>query len=284
MTGEGSDLSDRARSSHGRARDGLHAGGDADQVRARRGGGRRLGAQAPRGHAGAAGDRSGRGGPRAPRAGARGDRARGHRGRALRPRARGADARLPPGGRGLREGRRRRRVRVGRRRFEHRHRQGRRPDHHPSGGGHGLRQPAGGGGEEAAVAAQAAPGDPHDLGHGRRGHHGGGARRARPEGQDRHLASLPAPGAGHRRSRARAHAARRGDVVDRPRRRLPRRRVLSLQALRHPRAARVARRPPALPGRQPGGGRVVGQGPGVRRALPAPRRRGLPTTSRRAGR
>ena len=64
---------------------------------------------------------------------------------------------------------------------------------------------------------------------------------------------------------------RRGDLVVRARRRLPRGRVVRLQALRHARAARVARRPAALPGRQPGLRRVVGEGARVRRALPAPR-------------
>ena len=68
-----------------------------------------------------------------------------------------------------------------------------------------------------------------------------------------------------------ARRARRGHLVVRARRRLPRGRVVRLQALRQPRAARVARRPAALPGRQPGLRRVVGEGARVRRALPAPR-------------
>ena len=64
----------------------------------------------------------------------------------------------------------------------------------------------------------------------------------------------------------------RGHLVRGPGRGLPRGRVLPVQALRHARAPGLPRRPPALPGRQPGGRRVVGQGAGVRRALPAPRR------------
>ena len=51
------------------------------------------------------------------------------------------------------------------------------------------------------------------------------------EGQDGHLASLPAPGAGDRRPRVRAHAAGAGHVVHRARRDLPRRRVLPRAAL-----------------------------------------------------
>ena len=60
-----------------------------------------------------------------------------------------------------------RRLRLGRRRLEHRHGEGRRPDHHPPGAGHGLRQPAGGRGPQAAVAAAPAPRDPDHLGTGR---------------------------------------------------------------------------------------------------------------------
>ena len=57
----------------------------------------------------------------------------------------------------------------------------------------------------------------------------------------------------------------------RARRRLPRGRVVRLQALRPARGAGVARRPAALSGRQPGLRRVVGEGARVRRALPTPR-------------
>ena len=52
-------------------------------------------------------------------------------------------------------------------------------------------------------------------------------------------------------------------------RHLPRGRVLPLPALHGARAACFPGRAPALPGRQPGGGRVVVEGAGVRRALPA---------------
>ena len=100
----------------------------------------------------------------------------------------------------------------------------------------------------------------------------GDPRHPGPEDQERHLAPLPAPAPGHRRPGADARPRRRGHLLVRPRRRLPRRRVVRLQALRHARATRVARRPPALPGREPGLGRLVGEGARVRRALPAPRR------------
>ena len=101
--------------------------------------------------------------------------------------------------------------------------------------------------------------------------------------QERHLAPLPAPAPGHRRPRADARA--------RPPRSPP---SCGLDVVCHAvesfvskpydsaRAARVARRPAALPGRQPGLRRVVGEGARVRRALPAPRGRRTPTTSRRA--
>ena len=74
-------------------RDGLHARGDAGQVRAGRGGRRGLGARAARRDARAARHRPGRRRGRAPRARARGDRGGGDRRRRLRPRARRADAR-----------------------------------------------------------------------------------------------------------------------------------------------------------------------------------------------
>ena len=125
-----------------RARVGLHARGDADQVRPRRGGRRRLGAEAARGHARAARHRPRRRRVRPSRPRARGDRARGDRGRRLRPRARGAGARLAPGRGRLRAGRRRRRLRVGRRRLGDRHREGRRPDRQPPRAGDGVRQRA----------------------------------------------------------------------------------------------------------------------------------------------
>ena len=78
----------------------------------------------------------------------------------------------------------------------------------PPGAGDGVRQRAGRRGPQAAVAADAAPGDPDDVGHRQRGDDGRGARPPRAEGQERHLAPLPAPGPGDRRPRADAHAAR----------------------------------------------------------------------------
>ena len=128
-------------------------------------------------------------------------------------------------------------------------------------------------GAQAARAAEAAARDPDDRGHGLGGDDRRGARHPRQEDQERHLAPLPAPAPGHRRPRADARARAGGHLLLRARRRLPRGRVVRLQALRQPRAARVARRPAALPGRQPGLRRLVGEGARVRRALPAPRGR-----------
>ena len=88
------------------------------------------------------------------------------------------------------------------------------PHHDPPGAGHGLRQPAG---RRRAAS--------------RRRRCGRTSRSRRPRApareattvavldipeqkrQERHLAPLPAPDAGHRRPRARPHAARRGDVA-----------------------------------------------------------------------
>ena len=68
----------------------------------------------------------------------------------------------------------------------------------------------------------------------------------------------------------------------RPRRRLPRGRVVPLQAVRHAPAARRPRRPPALPGLQPGRRHVVGQGARVRRAVSPSCGRRRRATPRRA--
>ena len=130
-----------------------------------------------------------------------------------------------------------------------------------------------GGGKKPPGAAEAAAGDPDHGGHRVGGDHGRRARPAGPQDQERDLAPLPAPAPGHRRPRAPARRARRGHLLVRARRRLPRGRVVRLQALRRARAARDARRPAALPGRQPGLRRVVGEGARVRRAVPAPRGR-----------
>ena len=85
-----------------------------------------------------------------------------------------------------------RRLRVGWRGLEHGRREGRKPDLHPPRAGDGLRQPAGRRGQEAAVAAEAAPRYPDDVGNRLGGDHGGRARHPRPQGQDRDLPPLPA--------------------------------------------------------------------------------------------
>ena len=89
----------------------------------------------------------------------------------------------------------------------------------------------------------------------------------------RDLAPLPAARSGDRGSRADRVAAARGGRLVRARRHLPRRRVVRRQAVLGARAARVARRPAALPGVDADLGHLVGQGARVRRALPARRRR-----------
>ncbi len=66
-----------------------------------------------------------------------------------------------------------------------------------------------------------------------------------------HLARLHAPAARHRRPRPDADDAARGDRVGRPRRALPRDRVVHRDRLRRAPARRHAGRPAALPGRQP---------------------------------
>ena len=121
------------------------------------------------------------------------------------------------------------------------------------------------------------------VGHGLGGDLGGGARHPRPARQVGHLAPLPPPASGHRRPGSDEIAAQGSDRLDRPRRRLPRGRVVHLAALRHARPSRVARRPAALPGLQPDRGPVVGEGARARRPLPAPGGARTPTTSRRAG-
>ena len=215
--------------------------------------------------------------------GARADRGRGHRDRALRRRPHRADLRLVAGGRRFRGRRRLRRLRRHRRRLEHGHGQGRRPRRHPSRADHGLRQPADRRRPQAVVAAQAAGHGADHVGHGLGGDLGGRARHPRPARQVGHLAPLPPPTSGHRRPGSDEIAAQGSDRLDRPRRRLPRGRVVHLAALRHARPSRVARRPAALPGLQPDRGPVVGEGARARRPLPAPGGARTPTTSRRAG-
>ena len=126
---------------------------------------------------------------------------------------------------------------------------------------------------------------PTTSGHRRRGDHGRGARHPRPEGQDRHLAPLPAPGAGDRRPRARRARCRpRSPSSAGPRRRLPRRRVLPLPALRPARRARrrpTTARPTRAPTRSPTCGRPRRSSTaGASCAARSP----TPTTSRRAAR
>ena len=170
--------------------------------------------------------------------------------------------------------------------LEPRHRQGRRPGRHPPRAGARLRQPAGRRRPQAARPAEAAAGGADHVGHRLGGDDGGGARLPRPARQGGDLAPLPAPAPGDRRPRAAAPRCPPQvtsscglDVVCHA--------VESFisAAYDHARARpRLARRPPALPGRQPGRRPVVGQGARVRRALPAPRGRTTATTSRRAAR
>ena len=100
--------------------------------------------------------------------------------------------------------------------------------------------------------------DPDHLRHRLGGHHRRRARHPGPQAQDRHLAPLPAPDAGDRRPRAHADAARRGHLLGRPRRRLPRRGVLPLPdrstSARGPRRPTTAR-PTRAPTRSPTSGR-----------------------------
>ena len=188
------------------------------------------------------------------------------------------------GGGRVRHRRARRRLRLGRRRLVDRHGEGRRPRRLPPGARHGLRQRARRRGAAAARAAASAPRDPDDDRDRLGGDDGGRARRPRR--------CAVKTGISHRYLRPsqaivdpdlRGTAPAEVDRLGRPRRRLPRRRVAPRAPVHVARAAGDARRPPALPGRQPGRRRLVGQGAGARRPLPAPRRRGA-ATSRRAAR
>ena len=264
----------------GEPRAGLHARGDPAEVRPRGRRRRRLGAGAPRREAGDAGQRPGSGRGRHHRPRARGDRGLGDRDRGLGLGARGADRRLVRRGRRVRGRRRLRRLRGHRRRVEHRHREGVRPDRHPRRRDHGLRQPAGRRGAQAAVAAEAAAGDPDHLRLGRRGDDGGDPRHPRAEGQDRDLAPLPAAGPGDRRPGADRVAAGRGRRLVRARRDLPCRRVVHRQAVLRARGAGLAGRPAALPGRDADLRHLVGEGARVRRAATCATR--SPATRRRA--
>ena len=180
-----------------RARDDLHAGGDADQVRPRRRRRRRLGAQAPRRDARAAGHRPRRRRDRPSRARPREHRGRGHRGGGLRPRPRRADARLasrrPPTSRATRGSTASSRSAAARASTPRRSPTS--SSTHPAPVMDYVNPPVGEGRKPPS------PLRPHlaiptTSGHRRRGDHRRGARHPGPEGQDRDLASLPAPGAG----------------------------------------------------------------------------------------
>ena len=177
-----------------------------------------------------------------------------------------------------------RRVRVGRRRLVDRHREGREPDRLASGAGHGLRQRADrrrrGGARSAAArtwrsrrpaapAREATTVAVLDIPE-QRVKTGISHRYLRPSQAivDPALASsLPAAVVASAGLDVVCHAAES---------------FLSLPFVRA-RTAGVARRAPAVPGREPGRRRVVVEGAGVRRALPAPGGRSDASTSRRAG-
>ena len=266
------------------AGDDLHARGDAGEVRAGRRGRRRLGAAAARRHAGAARHRSRRRGDRASRPRPRADRGRGDRGR-----RRGTASRVEPTLDSLQEAADFARdagvdgfVSVG---------GGSSIDtakvadlivSHPAPVMDYVNPPVGAG-RKPPAPDRAAPRDPDHVGHRRRGDDRRRARHPRPADQDRHLAPLPAPGAGDRRPRAGAHARGRGHVQLRPRRRLPRGRVVPLAAVR-PRARRRTRRTTGRPTRA----RTRSRTSGRRRrsstaAATCAARSPIPATSRRAG-
>jgi hypothetical protein len=104
----------------------------------------------------------------------------------------------------------RRRVRLGRRRLEHRHREGRRPRRLPPRRRHGVRQRAGRRGPQADGPLLPHLAIPTTGGLGLGGHDGRGPRPPRPRGEVRDLAPLPAARAGDRRPRAARDARRRG--------------------------------------------------------------------------
>ena len=95
------------------------------------------------------------------------------------------------------------RVRRRRRRIRHRHRQGGQPAHHQRRRADGLRQRAGRAGPQPREAAQAAGRRADDHRHRRRVDDDLRARRARPEGEDRHQPPAAAPDPGRGRPGAR---------------------------------------------------------------------------------
>ena len=131
-----------------------------------------------------------------------------------------------------------------------------------------------GGGRAPDGPLRPAPGDPDDVRDGQRGHDRRRAGHPRAAREDGDLAPLPAAVAGDRRSRPGADAARRGGGGDRAGRGLPRGGVVPGAAVHVARAAGIACGSAALPGLQPGRGRVVGEGARVRRQVPAAGGRG----------
>ncbi len=215
-------------------------------------------------------DRGGRS-DRAPSTGRRPDGPVRHRGQRLRRRTRRADRRQHggshracPGHRAL--GRvRRRRWRVG-----HRHRQGGEPADHQRRRADGLHQRSRRSCTRAQEPAEAARRRPDHDRHRCRVHHDLRARRAGPEGEDRHQSRAAASHAGRRGPGADPDAARRGHRSCGDGHLVPRAGELhgaGLQQLR-PQAARAAR---SLLRRQPDLGHVVGEGDGAAGRRPSDR-------------
>ncbi|CAA9469542.1 MAG: Alcohol dehydrogenase, partial [uncultured Rubrobacteraceae bacterium] len=258
-------------------REPLQARGHPHNLRAGIFRGGRLGTEATRGESGPDPDGPRRGPVRDTGQNPRHHRGRGHRVRGLRPGKGRALARLDAGGGGLCRGGRLRRLRRRRRRVQPGHGEGGEPYRHAPGPRHGLHLPAGGSGPQAAVPPQAVPGG---ADHGRDGFGGDHHRRdgpAGPQDQGRHLAPLPAPRPRDSGPPAHlVHALRRYGRL-RPRRRLPRRRVVHRQTLPHAPGTGLAGQEAAVPGGQPRLGPLGLDGARVRRGVPAAgrgRRRG----------
>ena len=201
---------------------------------------------------------------------------------ALGRRARRADRREPAAG-GRRGPRVRAvgRVRRGRRRLDHRHRQGRQPADDQPRRADGLRQRAGRPRAGADAAAQAAGRGADHHRHRLREHDHLRDGRAAPQGEDRHQPRPAAPHARRRRPRPDPDAARRRHRGVRHGHPVPRAGELH-RALVHQRRAQGRRAAGAVLRLQPDLGHVVGEGDGAagRRRSGAPC--GTATTSRRA--